>query len=121
MLAKLKLTFTEFRRRRVFGVAAACIVAGWLLIQLGSAALLLVLLVAGFILACVTALARDIGVHGVERTAPLAGEVHAAVPGASVAILPFADLGEAHDRAYFCDGLAEEILDVARLDPSRSP
>jgi hypothetical protein len=37
MLAKLKLTFAEFRRRRVFRVAVAYVVAGWLLIQLGSA------------------------------------------------------------------------------------
>jgi TolB-like protein/Tfp pilus assembly protein PilF len=124
MLAKLKLAFTEFRRRRVFRVAAAYVVMGWLLIQLGSATfepmglpdwsmrLLLVLLVLGFVLACVLAWAYDIGPHGVERTAPLIPQGQAAAPGASVAILPFADLSEAHDQAYFCDGLAEEILNV---------
>ncbi|HJP97416.1 MAG TPA: tetratricopeptide repeat protein [Rhodanobacteraceae bacterium] len=124
MLAKLKLTFTEFRRRRVFRVAAAYIVAGWLLIQLGSATfepiglpdwsmrLLLVMLAGGFVLACVLAWAYDIGVHGLERTPPLAKEAGTAAPGASVAILPFADLSEAHDQGYFCDGLAEEILNV---------
>lgn len=33
-------------------------------------------------------------------------------PEASVAILPFADLSEARDQDYFCDGLAEEILNA---------
>lgn len=30
---------------------------------------------------------------------------------ASIAILPFADLSQAHDQDWFCDGLAEEIID----------
>jgi len=28
----------------------------------------------------------------------------------SVAVLPFADLSEAHDQAYFCDGMADELI-----------
>ncbi|HEY8229674.1 MAG TPA: tetratricopeptide repeat protein, partial [Rhodanobacteraceae bacterium] len=128
-IGPLKHSFAEFRRRRVFRVAAAYLVAAWLLIQLGSATfepiglpawsmrLLLVLLLLGFVLACALAWAYDIGAHGIERTppvsgiSPVAGE-HAAVPEASVAILPFADLSEARDQAYFCDGLAEEILNA---------
>lgn len=39
-------------------------------------------------------------------------QVPAALPEASVAILPFADLSEAHNQDYFCDGLAEEILNA---------
>jgi len=36
---------------------------------------------------------------------------------ASIAVLPFADLSEAHDKAYFADGVAEEILNaLAQLD-----
>jgi adenylate cyclase len=35
-----------------------------------------------------------------------------AAPDASVAILPFADLSETRDQDYFCDGLAEEILNA---------
>ena len=125
----LKAAFTEFRRRRVFRVAAVYVVAGWILIQFGSAVfeplglpswsmrLLLVLLVLGFALACVLAWVYDIGAHGIERTAPLPGlppasATPAPAPGASVAILPFTDLSEARDQAYFCDGLAEEVLNV---------
>jgi adenylate cyclase len=128
--SSLKLTFAEFRRRRVFRVAAVYVVAGWILIQLGSATfepiglpswsmrLLLVLLALGFVLACVLAWVYDINAHGIERTAPLpevdssarAQPAHA--PDASVAVLPFADLSEAKDQDYFCDGLAEEILNA---------
>jgi adenylate cyclase len=126
-VGSLKQSFAEFRRRRVFRVVAVYVVTGWILIQLGSAVfeplglpswsmrLLLVLLAIGFVLACVLAWVYDIGAHGIERTAPLP-QAPAAVaedaPDASVAILPFADLSEARDQAYFCDGLAEEILNA---------
>jgi adenylate cyclase len=36
----------------------------------------------------------------------------AAAPAASVAILPFADLSPGHDHEYFCDGIAEEIINA---------
>jgi TolB-like protein len=31
-------------------------------------------------------------------------------PGGSIAVLPFADMSPKKDQAYFCDGLAEEII-----------
>ncbi|HET9819436.1 MAG TPA: tetratricopeptide repeat protein [Rhodanobacteraceae bacterium] len=126
----LKQSFAEFRRRRVFRVAAIYVLTGWILIQLGSAVfeplglppwsmrLLIVLLVLGFVLVCVLAWVYDIGVHGIERTLRASGaqaptnDGRATAPEASVAILPFTDLSEAHDQTYFCDGLAEEILNV---------
>ena len=126
-VGSLKQSFAEFRRRRVFRVVAVYVVTGWILIQLGSAVfeplglpswsmrLLLVLLALGFVLACALAWVYGIGAHGIERTAPLPqapSAVTETAPGASVAILPFADLSEARDQAYFCDGLAEEILNA---------
>jgi adenylate cyclase len=126
----LRLTFAEFRRRRVFRVAAVYIVSSWILIQLGSATfeplgfppwsmrLLLVLLVLGFALACVLAWVYDLSSSGIERTAALpkattpSSTEPVRAPEASVAILPFADLSAAGDQAYFCDGLAEEILNA---------
>ena len=133
-VGSLKQSFAEFRRRRVFRVAAVYVVASWILIQLGSAVfeplglpswsmrLLLVLLALGFVLACVLAWVYDIGAHGIERTAPATHDSPAAAkpvpaPGASVAILPFTDLSEAHDQAYFCDGLAEEIMNALACCP----
>jgi len=38
------------------------------------------------------------------------GPIAAPLPSASIAVLPFTDLSPAHDQAYFCDGVAEEIL-----------
>lgn len=34
-----------------------------------------------------------------------------AIPEKSIAVLPFVDMSERHDQAYFSDGLAEELLD----------
>jgi adenylate cyclase len=130
MSGSLKITFVELRRRRVFRVIAVYVVTSWILIQLGSAIfqpiglppwsmrLLIVLLALGFVLACVLAWAYDISAHGIERTAPLSksdpvmAARPTAAPDASVAVLPFADLSEAKDQDYFCDGLAEEILNA---------
>jgi adenylate cyclase len=129
-IGRLRQSFAEFRRRRVFRMVAVYVVTGWILIQLGSAVfeplglpswsmrLLIVLLVLGFVLACVLAWVYDLGLHGIERTLPATRRPSAAnhepapAPGASVAVLPFADLSEARDQAYFCDGLAEEILNA---------
>ncbi len=37
--------------------------------------------------------------------------------GASIAVLPFADMSERHDQEYFADGMAEEILNaLAQVD-----
>ncbi len=134
--ASLKLAFAEFKRRRVFRVVAVYLVVGWLLIQVADATfeplglppwairLLIVLLALGFVLACALAWTYDLHPGGVQRTAsitsapadcdPSACDVQPppAAPEASVAILPFSDLSEAKDQDYFCDGLAEEILNA---------
>ena len=94
--------------------------------------LLIVLLGLGFVLALALAWIYDIHPHGIERTPALPepttanGETPARratdqllpepealpPPDASVAILPFSDMSEAGDQDYFCDGLAEEILNA---------
>lgn len=124
--AATRRAFGELRRRRVFRTLAVYVVVGWLLIQVGDATfeplgfpawtmkLLIVLLALGFVLALALAWVYDLGVHGIERTEPIAQAAPAAPtpPDASVAILPFTDLSEARDQDYFCDGLAEEILNA---------
>jgi adenylate cyclase len=104
-----------------------------------SARLLIVLLALGFVLACALAWIYDIGPRGIERTslpsdpasqplpesrpvspAPTSAATASREPApadgatdeASVAILPFSDLSETHDQDFFCDGLAEEILNA---------
>ncbi|KGQ19655.1 Adenylate cyclase [Lysobacter dokdonensis DS-58] len=139
--ARLRTTFSEFRRRRVFRVAVVYAVVGWLLVQVADATfeplglpqwaprLLIVLLLLGFVLAMALAWIYDIQPHGIERTPALPDArdgdtpsrrasdlapqpVALPPPDASVAILPFSDMSEAGDQDYFCDGLAEEILNA---------
>ena len=127
--------FAELRRRRMFRVIAVYLVVGWLLIQVSGATfgplglpdwalkLVIVLVGLGFVIACALAWTYDISGRGIERTPAAADccppDVASAViapavaaPDASVAILPFADMSEARDQDYFCDGLAEEILNA---------
>lgn len=101
----------------------------------------IVLALLGFPLACALAWAFDVTPRGIERTPPGPGtfpdealavpgptvgaapaarvEIAAdivpptvAAPAESVAVLPFADLSPARDHAYFCDGIAEEIINA---------
>jgi serine/threonine protein kinase/TolB-like protein/Flp pilus assembly protein TadD len=45
------------------------------------------------------------------------GAVSAAAPERSVAVLPFVDMSEKKDQAYFADGIAEELLDLLAQVP----
>jgi TolB-like protein/Tfp pilus assembly protein PilF len=142
--ARLRTTLSEFRRRRVFRVAAVYLLVGWVLVQVADATfeplglptwaprLLIVMLALGFVLALALAWIYDIQPHGIERTPALPDPTAAngdtptrratdalpsqaaalPPPEASVAILPFSDMSEAGDQDYFCDGLAEEILNA---------
>jgi TolB-like protein/Flp pilus assembly protein TadD len=49
--------------------------------------------------------------HPHVESAPSA-RTASAVPGKSIAVLPFIDLSEKHDQQYFSDGLSEELIDV---------
>lgn len=134
---RLGAWLAELRRRKVIRVAAVYLVAGWLLIQVADATfdplqlpdwalkLVIVLVVLGFPFACAVAWAFDVTPRGLERTAPAApaaafgspvGQVPVPeLPGRpvdSVAILPFLDMSPGRDQEYFCDGVAEEIINT---------
>ena len=139
-LTALRRYVEEFRRRHVFKIAATYLVVGWFLVQLASSTFgplglpdwsqraLIIAIAVGFLPACVLAWIFDVTTAGVVRTPALpssdqaalsAATANAASPGAalpphsaSIAILPFADLSQAHDQDWFCDGLAEEIIDA---------
>jgi len=62
--------------------------------------------------------------EGLARgTLPGTRELKIAVPqapAASIAVLPFADLSPDRDQEYFCDGIAEELINaLARVDQMR--
>ncbi len=91
--------------------------------------LVITLAALGFPLACALAWAFDVTAKGIERTpaadtappvapnGPEAQALPAVEPVAtaaeapdSVAILPFVDMSPGRDQEYFCDGIAEEII-----------
>jgi adenylate cyclase len=132
-LTALRRYVEEFRRRHVFKIAAAYLVVGWFLVQLASSTFgplgfpdwtqraLIIAIAVGFLPACVLAWIFDVTSGGIVRTPTLPSVdeattlVAATVPSshrASIAILPFADLSQAKDQDWFCDGLAEEIIDA---------
>ena len=132
-----KRQFAELRRRRVFRTAGAYLVFAWLLLQIASVTFqplglpmwsqraLIIAVAVAFVPVCALAWIFDLTTRGLVRTGPAEDAAKAPAapaaaapaisapisPIASIAILPFADLSQAKDHAWFCDGLAEEIID----------
>ncbi|HEY7670639.1 MAG TPA: hypothetical protein VIC71_00360, partial [Gammaproteobacteria bacterium] len=117
MISTIKRWLHELSRRKVIRVAIAYPIVAWLLIQVAggtfgplglpswSITLVIVLVVLGYPLALILAWAFDITPHGVRRTQPPASEN-------SVAVLPFLDLSPERNQGYFCEGMAEEIINA---------
>jgi adenylate cyclase len=137
-LALLQRQIRELRRRRVFRTLAAYAVGGWLLLQVADTTFeplgfppwmqraLIITVFAGVVPVAILSWIFDLQRGRLVRTpnemrgldGPGAGIAlpQAVVAGpmsgiASVAILPFSDLSQAQDQSWFCDGLAEEIID----------
>ncbi len=147
--------FEELKRRKVYRVAAAYIIAGGFIIQIASAVfpawelpnwsqrLLIVLILAGFPIALIFAWIFDITPSGIERTSKVEAQTQAppshrrrnlillaaaglvisfaagffVLPRASarkidksIAVLPFENLSDAKENAYFADGIQDDIL-----------
>jgi TolB-like protein/Flp pilus assembly protein TadD len=143
--------FEEVKRRKVYRVAAAYIIAAGFIIQIGSAVfpalelpswafrLLVVLLLMGFPIALILAWAYDITPQGIRATpAPSTpgshrrrnvimlvgiGVIISAAAGffllprvsarkveKSIAVLPFHNLSDEKENAYFADGIQDDIL-----------
>jgi TolB-like protein/Flp pilus assembly protein TadD len=145
--------FEELKRRKVYRVAAAYVVAAGAIIQLASAAfpawelpnwslrLVIVLLLLGFPIALILAWAYDLTAQGVRpataATAAAPGKhrlrnvimliatgvaisvaagffllprVSARKIDKSIAVLPFENLSDQKENAYFADGIQDDIL-----------
>src|SRR5438128_2875339 len=141
----------EVKRRKVYRVAAAYVIAAGGIIQLASAAfpawelpnwalrLVIVLLLLGFPIALILAWAYDITAEGVRPTPAIAaprshrrrnvimlvatGVAVSAAAGffllprvaahkidKSIAVLPFENLSDEKENAYFADGIQDDIL-----------
>ncbi len=131
-ISKFRAFIVELRRRKVIRVGLVYIVIAWVIMQVvdttfehlplpnGSATLVIVLLLIGFPLALALAWAYEFTPGGLKRELPgndqleaeQAAIVHPDPPEASIAVLPFMDMSPDRDQDYFCDGVAEEILNT---------
>jgi TolB-like protein/Tfp pilus assembly protein PilF len=143
--------FEEVKRRKVYRVAAAYIIAAGGIIQLASATfpawelppwalrLVILLVLVGFPIALILAWAFDITAQGIRATPDTAaprtrrrrniimliatGVVISAATGffilprvaahkvdKSIAVLPFANLSDENENAYFADGVQDDVL-----------
>src|SRR5437660_7379579 len=141
----------EVKRRKVYRVAVAYVIAAGGIIQLASAALpawelpnwalrlVILLLLLGFPIALVLAWAYDITAQGVQATPTIAGprshrrrnvimlvasgviisaaagffllpRVSARKIDKSIAVLPFENLSDEKQNAYFADGIQDDVL-----------
>src|SRR3954469_2039794 len=142
--------FEELRRRKVYRVAAAYIIASGFIIQIASAIFpawelpnwtfrfLVTLLLIGFPTALILAWAFDVTPQGIRATKATAAETHLRrnviilaatgvivsiaagfflLPRAvahkvdkSIAVLPFENLSDEKENAYFADGIQDDVL-----------
>lgn len=116
--------FGELRRRKVYRVAVAYAVVAWLLIQIATQTfpflgvpdwavrLVIVLIVLGCPVALALAWAFDLTAKGIKRTEDLEPELKIAteIPDKSIAVLPFENLSDNQENAYFADGVQDDIL-----------
>ena len=112
----------ELKKRKVFRVAAAYAVVGWLLVQVASVVLpalhlpswtltfTTVLLILGFPVALLLAWSFDV-VRDPGSKAPEAAALQAAPDLAprSVVVLPFANMSEDVAQTHFADGIVEDL------------
>ena len=118
----------ELNRRKVYPVIAAYAVVAFILLQIGEITFtplglpnwvmvaLIVVVIIGFPVVVVLAWVFDITPSGIRRTD--SAEQKEGRP--SIAVLPFVDMSPEKDQGYFCEGVAEEILNALTKIPELS-
>jgi adenylate cyclase len=130
-----KRFFAELKRRKVYSVAIAYVVAGWALAQgisqllpvfdipIWVVRLVVVVIILGFPFALLLSWFFDLTRYGVVRTPDLKDKIILPAAGSterSIAVLPFTDLSPGEERDYFGEGIAEEIQTaLAKIDGLR--
>src|SRR5438128_9775782 len=126
--------FAELKRRNVYKVAIAYGVVSWLLIQIATQVfpffeipnwavrLVVALLLLGFPIALILAWAYELTPAGIKRTEEIAPDKSISpsrprraapaseAPEKSIAVLPFENLSDDRENAYFADGVHDDIL-----------
>lgn len=118
----------ELKRRRVYPVIAAYAVVAFILLQIGEITFtplglpnwvmvaLIAIVITGFPVAVVVAWVFDITPTGIQRTSGIVQRGDRP----SIAVLPFVDMSPEKDQGYFCEGIAEEILNALTKIPQLS-
>ncbi|MDH3273517.1 MAG: tetratricopeptide repeat protein [Gammaproteobacteria bacterium] len=73
---------------------------------------LIVLVIIGFPVTVILTWIFDITPHGIRRTLRYSDEAAEAGDKPSIAVLPFVDMSPEQDQGFFCEGIAEEILNA---------
>ena len=127
--------WSQLEKRKVVRVALVYLLVGLLFILIGTVAieklgipsfvlsLLLVVILLGFPVALFLAWVYEITPAGIRKDS--ADDIESVTKMEeytsscdAIAVLPFEDLSENGDQAYFCEGLAGEILDALRKVPN---
>ena len=115
---------SELLRRKVYPVIVAYAVAAWVILQIGEVTFeplglpgwamtaLVVVVIAGFPVVGMLAWVFDITPTGVRRDSKWRVFEADDNDEPSIAVLPFADMSPKNDQGYFCEGIAEEILNA---------
>ncbi len=117
--------FAELKRRKVYRVAVAYVVVSWVLIQVATQVfpffevsnwtvrLVILALCLGFPIVVLLSWVYDITPSGIKRTEEVAPDP---VPEKSIAVLPFENLSDDRENAFFADGVHDDILSsLARI------
>src|SRR6266513_1942996 len=113
--------FAELKRRNVYKVAIAYAIVAWLLIQAASILfptfeapawvmkVFATAIILGFPVALIFAWAFEITPEGIKRAEVVS-------PKESITVLPFENLSDEKQNAFFTDGVQDEILtDLAKI------
>ena len=108
----------------MYPVIVAYALVAWALLQIGEVTFaplglpdwvmttLVVATIAGFPAAAILAWMFDITPYGIRRDAPPIFATSKIETVASIAVLPFTDMSRQKDQGYFCQGIAEAIINA---------
>jgi len=121
---KISLFWQELKRRKVIHVIVVYATSALVIIELvnniteplrlpeWTPTLVIVLLSIGFPLAIIFSWIYDVSSKGITKTEKAIPEYQISSSENSIAVLPFQDMSPARDQEYFCDGIAEEIINA---------
>ena len=123
-MSKWRHFSAELKRRRVYPVVAAYAVFAFVILQVAEITFeplgvpnwvmigLIVVLSGGFPVAVLLSWIYDFSWTGIRKDSEQAGARTADASATSIAVLPFIDMSPDKDQGFFCEGIAEEILNA---------